>query len=517
LKKILNETKSKVLWLVDCVQALGKMELNLGRTRIDYAPFSGHKLYAPKGIGFLYVREGAPFSPLIVGGGQEKGKRSGTENLPGVAALGSVLNKLLDQNSEFQSHKTLMKYRERIVSVLRESFPRVLFNTPFEQSVPTTINFSVPGFKSSELLDVFDSAGLRVSAGSACSSGAAQSSPVLDAMGYPGWRSASALRLSFGPCTSAQEIEAGCRLIQESAVVLKNNCLLDCPVFEGPLHADLKAGVIQLIAGHLNSWIIVDEINRSCIVIDLVEPVSERIENLIRCQGLKVLAVLNTHSGAGWPGNEPERRVFLEDQSQARAIPLHASESDAWVLAELPMSDNPRDGVTYLVGEVVGECVLKSERVDFVFCSDTVIRGLGQTNFDQSLKRLSSCIHPRSILCPSHDYEECYVTHLQAERARNSFLNEDLSGSITRSLKEIKEMLKQHQGQEVLVVDVREAPEHLLFKNWESLGFQVAPINVPISRFANFARDCTRIPVAEQKVLVFSAVPENGVFLQVKP
>ncbi|MGC4023691.1 MAG: aminotransferase class V-fold PLP-dependent enzyme [Mesorhizobium sp.] len=82
---------ASALWLVDCVQALGKLPLDLASTRIDYAPFSGHKLYAPKGIGLLYVRAGAPFTPLIVGGGQEAGLRSGTENMAGIAALGAVL------------------------------------------------------------------------------------------------------------------------------------------------------------------------------------------------------------------------------------------------------------------------------------------------------------------------------------------------------------------------------------------------------------------------------------------
>lgn len=94
IEKALLESGSDAYWLVDCVQALGKVPLALDRSRIDYAPFSGHKLYAPKGIGFLYVSKRAPLVPLIVGGGQERGLRSGTENLPGVAAFGAVLEML---------------------------------------------------------------------------------------------------------------------------------------------------------------------------------------------------------------------------------------------------------------------------------------------------------------------------------------------------------------------------------------------------------------------------------------
>jgi cysteine sulfinate desulfinase/cysteine desulfurase-like protein len=93
---------SPALWMVDCVQALGKLKLDLSSTRIDYAPFSGHKLYAPKGIGMLYVRAGAPFTPLIMGGGQEAGQRSGTENMAGIAALGAVLA-ALERGDTFRS------------------------------------------------------------------------------------------------------------------------------------------------------------------------------------------------------------------------------------------------------------------------------------------------------------------------------------------------------------------------------------------------------------------------------
>jgi cysteine sulfinate desulfinase/cysteine desulfurase-like protein len=109
---------SKALWLVDCVQALGKLKLDLSSTRIDYAPFSGHKLYAPKGIGMLYVRAGAPFTPLIMGGGQEAGQRSGTENMAGIAALGAVLA-ALERGDTFRSAAELCGFRARLADSLR--------------------------------------------------------------------------------------------------------------------------------------------------------------------------------------------------------------------------------------------------------------------------------------------------------------------------------------------------------------------------------------------------------------
>lgn len=220
IQQVLSQANSQALWLVDGVQALGKLDLDLHNSRIDYAPFSGHKLYAPKGIGMLYVRRGAPFTPLLAGGGQEGGLRSGTENMPGIAALGAVLQALL-RGDTFASHTTLRGYRDQLERCLRSAFPAIAFNAPLERSLPTTLNFSVPGISSKTLLDVFDAAGLRVSAGSACS--AAQSAPsyVLDAMGQSAWRTTSAVRLSIGALVSSQLVDAACVAIARCGPLLQ--------------------------------------------------------------------------------------------------------------------------------------------------------------------------------------------------------------------------------------------------------------------------------------------------------
>ncbi len=219
VEEMLIQSRSNALWLVDGVQALGKMDLDLEHSRIDYAPFSGHKLYAPKGIGMLYVRRGAPFTPLMAGGGQESGMRSGTENMPGIAALGAVLDALL-RGDTFASHATLRGYRDQLERALRSAFPTIAFNVPLAHSLPTTLNFSVPGISSKAMLDVFDAAGLRVSAGSACSAAKAAPSYVLEAMGLPAWRTTSAVRLSIGPMTSAPLVEAACAAIARCGQVL---------------------------------------------------------------------------------------------------------------------------------------------------------------------------------------------------------------------------------------------------------------------------------------------------------
>ena len=209
---VLDDTGSPALWMVDCVQALGKLPLALGATRIDYAPFSGHKLYAPKGVGMLYVREGAPYTALMCGGGQEAGQRSGTENMAGIAALGAVL-RALEEGRTFRPHAALAACRDRLAAALRAAFPAIEFNLPLEHALPTTLNFSVPGVSSKELLDLFDAAGVRVSAGSACSAAKAAPSYVLQAMGLPDARCANAVRMSFGPLADDAFIDEACARI----------------------------------------------------------------------------------------------------------------------------------------------------------------------------------------------------------------------------------------------------------------------------------------------------------------
>lgn len=266
---------SRALWLVDCVQALGKMPLALSRSRIDYAPFSGHKLYAPKGIGMLYVRDGAPFTPLIAGGGQEEGQRSGTENMAGIAALGAVLNALV-AGGTFQDHATLERYRDRLVAALVEALPGLVFNVPFAQALPTTLNFSVLGRSSSDIVDLFDAAGIQVSAGSACSSAKSAPSYVLEAMALPHWRAASAVRLSFGPAVDDAFITAACARIRHCGQALATPRLTT----KGNL------GIMQLATG---GTLLFDEPSRTCAVVDAPEvPLA-----LIAAERYTILAVLN--------------------------------------------------------------------------------------------------------------------------------------------------------------------------------------------------------------------------------
>ncbi|HEY9063449.1 MAG TPA: aminotransferase class V-fold PLP-dependent enzyme [Burkholderiaceae bacterium] len=334
IQAVLDATGSPACWLVDCVQALGKLPLNLAATRIDYAPFSGHKLYAPKGIGMLYVREGAPFTPLLVGGGQEAGWRSGTENMAGIAALGAVLDLLqhgadggtegtTDGGRTLRDPLALAALRDRLADALRAAFPGLQFNTPFELALPTTLNFSVPGVASAELLDVFDAAGLHVSAGSACSSGRGTPSPVLKAMGLPAWRSTSAIRMSFGPLVSEATIAAACDAIARCGAMLAAR----------PAAPDRSIADIAALEAFLQS-------HPDAMLVDVRDADELRASGGLRVGGRSALNVpmarLSEHAGAWLQANETPLVFVCRSGQRARraaAAMRDQGHAQAWHLA----------------------------------------------------------------------------------------------------------------------------------------------------------------------------------------
>ncbi|MEK6249187.1 MAG: aminotransferase class V-fold PLP-dependent enzyme, partial [Planctomycetales bacterium] len=452
IEETLRANNESVSWMVDSVQAVGKINMKLSESTIDYATVSGHKLYAPKGVGILYVREGAAMTPLIAGGGQEGGARSGTENLPGVAALATVLDCLVDpQDTTFADLETIAGYRDRLVKSLSVAFPTIVFNTPFDSSVPTTINYSVKGCTSKEILDLFDAAGIRVSSGSACGS-ALRGSYVLDAMGMPQWQSEGAIRISFGMLISENQIATACQRIEEAGQALRQSCLILAD--NEPLTSSWELdGMIQLKRGSMCSWIYVDSATEQCIIVDPFEELTERIENLLRCRRLKVLAILDTHhhvdhessrqrlldaladhlaSGAltsdslGWP-DRADGQVLLDDESEAAFIRL--SPQEILVRTELP--GHTTDSRAYLVSGSAQDDRVCCSDVRFAFIGDALqIGGLGRTDFPSSsvtalydsLRRLPGIVADETVLCPTHDYINGFGTTLGAERQNNRFL-----------------------------------------------------------------------------------------------
>lgn len=187
--------------VVDGVCWLGKAKIEIPQG-VSAIFFSGHKIYAPKGVGFILSRPSFKFSPLFIGGGQEVGRRAGTENLPGIVALAKAVS-LLGDEGEIQKIQTLRDYFE---SEIIKKFPFVVVNGKGSR-VCNTSNLSFVDISGEELLMKLDLAGIAVSHGSACSSGSLEPSRILKEMKLPQKIIDSALRFSFGRMTTKDEIE----------------------------------------------------------------------------------------------------------------------------------------------------------------------------------------------------------------------------------------------------------------------------------------------------------------------
>jgi cysteine desulfurase len=198
---------SGVPWHCDAVQAWGRGLLPPGLAGATTASLSGHKLGAPKGVGALYVRAGTEVEPLFRGGPQERGRRAGTENLPGVAGLAAACRAAA---ADLRTDRGWMSaLRDRLVAGVKERVPRAWLNGPEDERarLPHCANLSLPGFEADFLVQALDLAGVAISAGSACTSGALEPSAVLTSMGVPEWRARSALRVSLGPSTRPEDVD----------------------------------------------------------------------------------------------------------------------------------------------------------------------------------------------------------------------------------------------------------------------------------------------------------------------
>ena len=187
----------------DAAQSVGKVPTRVDDLGVDFLSIAGHKLYAPKGIGALYMREGAALEPLIHGAGHELGRRAGTESALMTAAFG----KACELAGDLSSMSRTRALRDRLWTGLKDALgDRVLLNGQLEKCLPNTLNVSFVGQIGGELLAQIP--GLAASTGSACHAGRVELSPVLQAMGISGEIGAGAVRFSLGRTTSHDEIEA---------------------------------------------------------------------------------------------------------------------------------------------------------------------------------------------------------------------------------------------------------------------------------------------------------------------
>jgi cysteine desulfurase len=190
---------------VDAVQGAGKIPIRVDELGADTLAISGHKLGGPKGAGALVVRRGTPFEPLFRGSAQERGRRGGTENLPGIVGLGLAAE--LAARDLAAEGERLTRLRDTLEAGLRARLPGAVVHGAGAPRLPNTVNVSIPGARSDHLLMAHDARGVAVSAGAACASGAVEPSPVLAAMSVPRDLAVAAIRLSMGRTTTAEEVE----------------------------------------------------------------------------------------------------------------------------------------------------------------------------------------------------------------------------------------------------------------------------------------------------------------------
>ena len=192
--------------LCDAVQAVGKIPVDVHALGVDYLVLGAHKFYGPLGAAAVWVRKGAELSPYLVGGGQERRRRAGTENVPALVGLGEAAAAAREEMADRTAH--LAALRDRFEAGLAERLPGVLFHCQASPRLPNTSHVAFPGVEGESLLIRLDLAGFAVSTGSACSSGTVEPSKTLLAIGLPVEEALSSLRVSFGITNTMADVDA---------------------------------------------------------------------------------------------------------------------------------------------------------------------------------------------------------------------------------------------------------------------------------------------------------------------
>ena len=211
--------ESGVLFHTDAVQAIGHIPVDIQKDNIDMLSLSAHKFKGPKGVGILYAKKGIPLTNIIDGGAQERGKRAGTENLPGIVSMVAALE---------DATKDLQGYKERL-SPLRDRLIDGLFEIPYSdlngdrvKRLPATVNFCFEGIEGESLLLLLDDKGIQASSGSACTSGSLDPSHVLLAIGRPHEVAHGSLRLSLSDDVTTEEIDYIIKSVKEVVTYLRD-------------------------------------------------------------------------------------------------------------------------------------------------------------------------------------------------------------------------------------------------------------------------------------------------------
>lgn len=218
-----------VIFHTDAVQAVGKIPINVAHSQIDMLSLSGHKLHAPKGIGVLYVRRGTRFSPFVVGGHQEEGRRGGTENVPYIVGLGKACE-LAARDLE-DDRLRVKALRDKLESGLLQQIPNSMINGDPEQRLPNTSSISFEYVEGESILLKLSDKGICASSGSACTSGSLEPSHVLRAMGVPFTAAHGSIRFSLSVYNTEEEIDYVLEVMPPIIEELRNIS----PFWKGPV------------------------------------------------------------------------------------------------------------------------------------------------------------------------------------------------------------------------------------------------------------------------------------------
>ncbi len=194
-----------IIFHTDAVQSAGKIPVRVDELGVDLLSLSGHKIYGPKGIGALYIRSGTRWQPVSHGGGQERGQRAGTENVPGIVALGKAVELAAAELDEEAARLT--RLRDKLIQQVTERISHVYLNGHPVNRVPNNINFSFQDVEGESLLLSLDREGIAASSGSACAAGAVEPSHVLTAMGVPPALAQSSLRITLGRENTEDDVD----------------------------------------------------------------------------------------------------------------------------------------------------------------------------------------------------------------------------------------------------------------------------------------------------------------------
>ena len=217
--KVIKAKNPDTLLHVDAIQAYGKYRIYPKKIGIDLLSVSGHKIHAPKGTGFLFIKDKTKVKPLIYGGGQQKGMRSGTENVPGVAALGEAAAEIYENFEEKIDH--LYALKSRFIDGVSGIEGVTVNGKTGRDSAPQIVSVSIDGVRSEVMLHTLEDQGIYVSAGSACSSHKRAGSPTLTAIGASKAEMESAVRFSFSEFTTLEQIDYTLDTLREVLPMLR--------------------------------------------------------------------------------------------------------------------------------------------------------------------------------------------------------------------------------------------------------------------------------------------------------